>query len=51
MLEPVRELAERGELQQALDTPNGNISTAKRSEIGALLGSVKKIDEGDESKT
>ena len=42
-LEPLRDLAERGEL------PNtATYAPPERTEIGALLGSVKEIDEESE---
>ena len=44
VLEPLRDLAERGELKQtSFSAPDD-----ARKEIGALLGSVKKIEEGEE---
>lgn len=48
LLEPVRERAERGELQ-IVSQPESE--TAGKRDMGALLGSVNKIEEGDEEGT
>lgn len=44
VLEPLRDLAERGQLKQASLSPPDE----GRKQMGALLGSVKKIEEGEE---
>lgn len=48
LLEPMRKLAERGELQR-LESANGRLDEDARKQMGALLGSVKMIVEEDEA--